>query len=107
MDQNVDMSVIREALQRRQQGGLGGGTSLPAAGQVSEGGTSALNAPQTPQSQPAAPATPNINQLPKQVPQGAGNNQQLRTGQQAQNPNFDPETRDLAKSLVQRLLKGL
>lgn len=109
MQPNVDMSLIREALARRQQGGLGGGTSMPAASQLTSGGASPMGAPQTQQPPGAQQRTPNLGQLPVQVEQtgGAPQNQALQAGQKAQSPSFDPETRELAKSLVQRLLKGL
>ena len=106
---NLDMSIIREALARRQAGGLGGGSSIPAGGQTTSGMPSPMGAPATQQPGSLQPGTPNLAQLPTQVRQTGGQpgNEQLRAGQQAQGPSFDPETRDLAKSLVQRLLKGL
>jgi hypothetical protein len=107
---NVDMGLIREALARRQQGGLGGGTSMPAAAQLTAGGASPMGAPQTQQAPGSQQSTPALGQLPTQVPQGAGTptpSGQLKAGQQAQGPQFDDETRTLAKSLVERLLKGL
>lgn len=109
MQPNVDMSLIREALQRRSSGGLGGGTSLPAVSQLTAGGASPLGAPQTQQPPTPQQRTPSLGQLPVQVEQssGASQNQAVQAGQQAQGPSFDPETRELAKSLVQRLLKGL
>lgn len=104
----IDMSIIREALARRQSGGLGGGASMPAAAQLTNGSMSPMGGPGTPQPAPMQQPTPNASQLPTQVRQSGGPmNPQLRAGQQAQGPQFDPETRDLAKSLVQRLLKGL
>lgn len=88
----INMAPILQALARRQQGG-----SAPLAGQQT-------TAPPQPQASPSS--------LPTQVQQGGSNqqsqmNSSLQAGQQAQGPSFDPETRDLAKSLVQRLIKGI
>lgn len=108
MQPNIDMSVIREALQRRSMGGLGGGNPMPATGQLTSGALSPIGSPQT--QQPATPQqpTPGMSQVPTQVQQtSTPQNGALKAGQQAQGPQFDPETRDLAKSLVQRLLKGM
>lgn len=108
MGPGIDMSVIREALQRRSAGGLGGGSPIPAAGQLTSGGLTPVGSPQTPQPGNPQQPTPSLSQAPTQVQQTAApQNGALRAGQQAQGPQFDSETRDLAKSLVQRLLKGL
>lgn len=108
--QGISMQPILQALALRQAGHLGGG-GTPMAQQASTpthslpggGSTSPVQAnPQTPNS-PAG-------SMPSQVQQGAGQNptnQALQAGQQSQGPMFDQETRDLAKSLVQRLLKGI
>lgn len=96
--QGVNMSPILQALARRQQG-------MPAP--MSQQLTPAAGGQPQPQATPAS--------LPQQVPQGAPpesapgstTSGALSAGQNAQGPQFDPETRDLAKSLVQRLLKGL
>lgn len=93
----VDMSPIMEALRRRQQGQLGGG-GLPMQAQVSQPQPGAG----APVQQPAPMSQPAASDLPQQVRSGA-----LKSGQQAQGPQFDEETRVLAKSLVQRLLKGI
>lgn len=98
----INMAPIMAALQMRQQGNLGGG-GTPLQQQMTPGGPT--------QSAPPAPVSP-MGAMPQQVPQGAGDpqatqNGALQAGQKAQGPSFDPETRDLAKSLVQRLLKGL
>lgn len=111
--QGVDMSPILAALARRQSGPLGGG-GAPLQQQVSApthtlpGGGASTPAPANPV-QPAG----QVQNMPTQVQQGGGAasptdvNPQLQAGQKAQGPMFDSETRDLAKSLVQRLLKGL
>jgi hypothetical protein len=89
----INMSPILQALARRQQG-------IPAP--MSQQQTSTPSQPQA-----------SLSSMPTQVPQGAPTavgaptTGALNAGQQAQGPQFDPETRDLAKSLVQRLLKGL
>lgn len=78
-------------------------TSMPTH-QLPTGGAST---PVQGQPQPNA----SLSAMPSQVQQGGSSQQTqngaLQAGQQAQGPSFDPETRDLAKSLVQRLLKGL
>lgn len=88
----INMAPILQALQRRQMG-------VPAA--IS-------------QQQTSAPQQPNasLSAMPSQVQQGGSSQQSpttsaLQAGQQSQGPQFDAETRDLAKSLVQRLLKGI
>lgn len=86
------MAPILQALQRRQQGG-----AAPMASQQ-------MAAPPQPQASAGS--------LPAQVQQGGSSQASpttgaLNAGQQAQGPQFDPETRDLAKSLVQRLIKGI
>ncbi len=105
----INMGLIREALARRQAGGtLGGGNSMPAASQLTAGGTSTMGSPQTQQPPVQQQPTASISQLPTQVKQSsAPNNEPTRAGQLAQGPQFDEETRSLAKSLVQKLLKGL
>lgn len=97
--EGVDMSAIREALARRQNGQLGGG-GVPMQAQMSQDG----GLPP----QPAPLPTPTGSELPQQVQQGSPVQQgALQAGQKAQGPSFDPETRDLAKSLIQKLLKGV
>lgn len=91
----INMAPIMAALQRRQMG-----VPAPMSQQVSTGS----GMPMQGQPQPNA----SMSAMPSQVQQGgAPQAAPLKAGQQAQGPNFDPETRDLAKSLVQRLLKGL
>lgn len=99
------MSPIMQALARRQMGPLGGGgtplqqqSSLPTHS-LPTGGSAA---PTQGQPQPNG----SLSAMPTQVQQGTQNGA-LQASQQAQGPSFDPETRDLAKSLVQKLLKGL
>lgn len=104
---SISMQPILQALQRRQMGGaapLSQQASLPTH-QLPTGGAST---PVQGQPQP----NPSLSSLPSQVQQGGQQAQQtqngaLQAGQQAQGPQFDPETKDLAKSLVQRLLKGI
>ncbi len=103
---NIDMSAIREALQRRAQGG--GGTppsqqmSVPQNGQTplqvppQTGAPGSLASEQPPQ-QPAAPQSPQ--QAPGQAEAGAG-------GQNAGGP-FDDGTKAISKALIARLLKVL
>lgn len=88
----INMSPILQALARRQQGG-----AAPIASQQ-------MAAPQQPQASPSS--------LPQQVQQGSSaqgspTTGAMNAGQTAQGPQFDSETRDLAKSLVQRLIKGI
>lgn len=88
----INMSPILQALARRQQGG-----SAPMISQQSA-------APPMPQASASG--------MPTQVQQGSPTQggtttQATAVGQQAQGPQFDSETRDLAKSLVQRLIKGI
>lgn len=98
--QGIDMGPILAALKMRQQGALGGG-GTPMQQQAS---------PQAPMQTPGQAPMPSPGAMPSQVQQGAGQspvNGQLQAGQKAQGPQFDDETRLLAKSLVQRLLKGI
>lgn len=96
----LDMSPILAALKLRQQGGALGG-ALGASGAPMQ------------QQQSTTPQAPmqSAGGMPQQVQQGGTSGQappdQLRAGQQAQGPQFDDETKLLAKSLVQRLLKGI
>lgn len=87
----VNMTPILQALARRQQG-----APSPMLAQQT-------TAPPVPQATPASMP----NQVQQGAPGGEATTKALNAGQQAQGPQFDPETRDLAKSLVQRLLKGL
>ena len=88
----MNMAPILQALQRRQQGG-----AAPMQQQQ-------MSAPPQPQASPIG--------MPTQVQQGSSaqdsqTTQATNAGQQAQGPQFDSETRDLAKSLVQRLIRGI
>lgn len=108
---------IMEALQRRGIGGIGGGTPMPAGQQVMApnpwGGptgqaprTSPLQSP--PQPVPAGPIPmggPSGQQGQPQMPQMPG--QQQMPGQGQQGAQVDPQTRDMTKALMQRLLKFL
>lgn len=99
---NPNMQLILQALARRNLGGgVNAGTSAPAITQVTPG------APM--QTAPPAPIG-NVGQAPNMV--GRGNapspiNSALSAGQKAQGAQFDPETRDLAKSLISRLLRAV
>lgn len=108
----VNMDAIREALARR----AGGGAAIPAAAQISGAmGRLPTGGASTPIPQPpTAPAQPQQGAMPQQVRSGAGGggggnatNQALQAGQISQGPQFDDETKNLAKSLVQRLIKGI
>jgi hypothetical protein len=90
--QGINMAPILQALARRQQG-------IPAPASQQQ-----MSAPSQSQATPS--------DLPTQVQQGGPQQQATATGatsagQAAQGPQFDAETRDLAKSLVQRLIKGI
>lgn len=102
------MQPILQALQRRGIGPLGAGgapmqqqASMPTHSLPGGGASTPVQGQQQPNGMLA--------NMPSQVQQGGQGQQNgaLQAGQQAQGPSFDPETRDLAKSLVQRLLKGL
>lgn len=110
---NIDISAIREALQRRMGGGVpAGGTTTPAIGQVSQpGGALPTGGPNVTSPQP--PTMPNANptQLPSQggqlpassatPPQAAAKSVGIATGFP------DPETRDMAKALLSKLIQFL
>lgn len=107
----INMSSILQALQRRQQGPLGGG-GVPAQQQVSSPtGPSPMGASASPLPPSTQAPLGQLGNMPQQVktPPGQQNpqNPALQAGQLSQGPQFDQETRDLAKSLVQRLLKGI
>lgn len=103
----INMDAIREALARR----AGGGASIPAASQISGAmGRLPTGGPSMPiQQPPAAISQPAQGTMPQQVKASGGGatNQALQAGQVSQGPQFDEETRTLAKSLVQRLIKGI
>jgi hypothetical protein len=99
------MSVIREALARRQAGGggaPGGGGTMPAAGQQSQPG--AL----TPTGNPNTPGQPTpqppIGTVPGGMPQGAPQGQP-QPQQPKPQPNFDDQTKSVGKALIAQLLK--
>lgn len=100
----VDMSPIMEALARR-----GTGAPVPAGQQVS------LPTRVTPTGNPGNPIQPmpqspmsDPGNMPRQVaPSNPATDGALKAGQMAQGPKFDDQTRELAKSLVARLLKGM
>lgn len=103
---NIDMDLINEALQRRAiEGTPAGGVGEPAIGQrtipqgITPGG--GPNTPSIPT--PSGPASniPQANLPPRQV------NKALKSGQEAQSPQFPDETRQAAKVLVAKLLKIL
>ena len=101
--QGLDMTAIREALQRRANaGGNVGGAGMPALSQMlASVGTSEVggsNTPTTtPQPTPGA-AMPNQQVPPRAAQAGA------KVGQQAQSPLFDDQTRALGKALAKKLL---
>lgn len=96
--QNVDMSLIREALARRQAGG-----GAPAVDQMSQPTASLpTGGPNTPGVRPPQPQP--------QAPQSVGPrevNSTVKAATQANTPQFDDETRVIAKALVAKLLKAL
>ena len=104
----IDMTAIREALARRGMGGApaGGGTT-PMSGQLSApAGSTPTGGPNVPT--PPAPTSPT-------PPPAGGSNVAPRTAaapmakaaQAAQGPNFDGETKMIAKALVTKLIKYL
>lgn len=96
MQPNIDMSLIREAMARRQMGGVAGGNTAPAAAQQSlPGGAMPSGSPNT----PSTPAIPQVQGggAPGAAPQG-----QARP---KPNPSFDDDTKVSAKALMQQLLK--
>lgn len=95
MPPNVDMSLIREAMARRAQGG-----GMPAASQVSQ-----------PQSEmpSGAPASP-IQTPPQPVQAGAvaqGSPQGSQPKQSQAKPNYDDSTKVFTKALIQKLMQVL
>lgn len=104
----INMQPIMEALARRQMGGGGTPISQQASMPNRALPTGGSSVPLQGQPNPNASAAG----MPVQVQQGAAGGQQtqngaMQAGQTAQGPQFDSETRDLAKSLVQRLIKGI
>lgn len=108
---------IMEALARRRAGGVGGGSTIPAAQQTMApnpwGGplgpmTSPLqSAPQAVPAPPipmAGPQQQSMPQGPSQMPQ------QPQAGQASQgqpSAQVDPQTKDMTKALMQRLIRFL
>lgn len=113
---HIDMDVIRQALARRMGGGGGvpqaGGAPVPAIAQQSQPGqplpTGGPNVPQAP-----VPMPPNANptQLPSQghqLPASSATPAQSAAKLAGQAQGFpDPETRDMAKSLLGKLVQFL
>lgn len=97
---DIDPTLVREALQRRASGMLGGGTTMPAGGQMSAPGgatpTGGANTPTTPP--PTAPPTQPGNAQVGQVVKGA---------QATGGPAFDDETKKISKALIGNLIKYL
>lgn len=97
----IDMELIREAMQRRMQG-----QGTPAADQQTiPMGTTPAGQPNTPTTPPqaAAAGVEGGSSLPPRKDVNAA----LKAGQQANSPQFDDETRLTAKALVAKLLKVL
>ncbi|UOF78699.1 hypothetical protein [Caudoviricetes sp.] len=95
MPPNVDMSLIREAMARRAQGG-----GVPAAQQVVQPTT---NMPS------GAPASP-VQSTPQPVNAGAvsqGSPQQPQAKQPQQKPQYDDSTKVFTKALIQKLMQVL
>lgn len=97
MQAGIDMGPIQEALARRRAGSLGGGAGTPMTQQVS--GMDALQSRLQASQQTSGAVQPSGS--------AGTTNAALKASQSATGPQFDPETRDLAKSLIQRLLKGV
>jgi hypothetical protein len=97
----IDLQAVREALQRRAAGGGG----APVATQVSN-----PNGPTPLANPPTIPGAPPVSSLPntgKSAPAGGANpaQQMAKAASVAQGPAFDPETREISKALIQKLLK--
>ena len=102
----IDMTAIREALARRGMGGApaGGGTT-PMSGQVSApAGSTPTGGPNVPT--PPAPTSPAPAGAPNVAPRAAAA-PMAKAAQAAQGPNFDDETKLIAKTLVTKLIKYL
>ena len=100
------MTAIREALARRGMGGApaGGGTT-PMSGQVSApAGSTPTGGPNVPT--PPAPTSPAPAGAPNVAPRAAAA-PMAKAAQAAQGPNFDGETKMIAKALVTKLIKYL
>lgn len=97
----IDMNAVREALMRRAAGGGG----APVATQVANpNGPTPLPNPPTIQGRPPVSSIPNTG---RQAPAGQANpaQQMAKAASVAQGPAFDPETREISKALIQKLLK--
>lgn len=100
--QGVDMQLIREAIARRAQGGApAAGGVAPAASQVTAPTgplpTGGANTPTTPAPQPP----------PLPAPQAAQVGKTVKVAQAATGPNFDDGTKQIAKTLVAKLIQYL
>jgi len=101
--QNIDMGLIREAMQRRQQGG-----SMPVGGQMTaSAGPSATGGMPTPTPVVGQPQNQGVNMPPPQQPQrpqqGAGGGALSKVA----GGNFDEETKQISKALVKKLIQYL
>lgn len=112
----VDMNLIREALARRAGGGApmaGGGTPPAVQQQTAPGGSLPTGGPNVPQGTAPQPLpTPNPTQgpntTPRQMPASSANPQQQVAKLTGQAMGFpDPETRDMAKTLLAKLVQFL
>lgn len=109
--QGVDMNLIREALMRRMGGG-GGAPVPPAIQQVAQPGAALpTGGPNVPSPQPAPMPSPNLGQSPVQTspsPAGQASPTQVAAKAAGQAQGFpDPETRDMAKALLGKLVQFL
>lgn len=108
----IDMSLIREALARRAQGGLAGGGVPPAVAQQAQpAGATPTGGPNVPGAPPAAAPTPTQAQIPGQTRQlpasSATPPQQAAKAAGAATGFPDLETRDMAKTLLAKLVQFL
>lgn len=105
----VSMAAIQAALAARM--GAGNGIPMPVGAQMSQPSAPLpTGGPNTPG--PGVPAMPVPGTPPTQnaAPRMGGANPTQQTAaaaQQAQSPLLDPETRDIAKTLVQKLIRHL
>lgn len=89
---DVDMSAIKEALDRRRVSQ----PSMPIANQMSQpGGATPTGGPNTPTARPPQVSAP-----------AAGATLEARSamGRVANTPNFDDDTRKMAKTLINKLM---
>lgn len=107
MGPNIDINNIRQALMSR----LGGGSPGPVLGQMSQpagampnGGLPVPGMPAPAMPSPAMPAPGNMGPRPG----GASPAQSMaKAATQAQSPLMEPDTREIAKVLIQKLMKHL